>query len=131
MIRKVFLKVYFNHTSFAFFDFCWNEVYFKYTSGLEKKFTNLGNLQIHLWVWTWIHKFRKSASSILQSFRVNTSILKAYFNYTLEFEDNTQVYSVWNNGWQSVFASQMYVMSGHFSLDFGENICAKLCFNLN
>ena len=89
MIRKEFLKVYFNHTSFAFLDFCWNEVYFKYNSGLEKKFTNLGNLQIHLWVWTWIHKFRKSTSSILQSFRVNTSILKAYFKYTLEFEDNT------------------------------------------
>ena len=32
-------------------------------------------------------KFRKSNSSILQSFKINTSILKVCFNYTLELED--------------------------------------------
>ena len=31
--------------------------------------------------------FKKSASSILQSFKVNTSILKACFKYNSEFED--------------------------------------------
>ena len=34
----------------------------------------------------------------------------------------TDMLSVWNNGRQSAFASQMYKTSRYFSLDFGKNI---------
>ena len=35
--------MYFNNTSFIPPDFCWNEVYCKYTYEFEKKNINLGN----------------------------------------------------------------------------------------
>ena len=41
------------------------------------------------------------------------------------------VNNFWNNYRGSVFAGQRYKISGHFSLDFGENMLAKLCFYLN
>ena len=42
---------------------------------------------IYFWVCTKMHKFRKSIPSILQSFKINTSIMKVCFKYTSESED--------------------------------------------
>ena len=62
----------------------------KYTSSilliLKKKFFLGDGLQIYFCFCKQIHKLRKSTLSILQSFKMNTSILKVSFKYTSEFK---------------------------------------------
>ena len=58
--------------------------YFIYTSLL---FLIWSISQVYFWVWKEIPKFRKSTSSILQSLKINTSILKACFKCTSEFDN--------------------------------------------
>ena len=66
--KKLFC-LYFNNTSFTLLDFCWNKVYFKYTSEFADKYISLESLlQVYL------------------SFKINMSILKVFFKYTSEFE---------------------------------------------
>ena len=43
-------------------------------------------------------------------------------------QEMKELESVWNNNLQSVFADQMYKLSGHFSLDSGENIRTNCAF---
>ena len=82
--KGTFFQQHFIYTSWLFMKWSILQVYF----WVWKEIHYLGNLlQIYFWVCTKIHKFRKSTSSILQSFKINTSILKVCFKYTSEFED--------------------------------------------
>ena len=78
---------HFNNTSLYFLTFFkWSilQVYFRVWK--EKHYLeNL--LQIYFCVWTSMHKPRKSTSSILMSFKINISVLKASLKYTSEFEN--------------------------------------------
>ena len=66
--EKKLLCLYFNNTSFTLLDFCWNKVYFKYTSKFADKYLSLESLlQVYL------------------SFKINTSKWKICFLYTFEF----------------------------------------------
>ena len=61
------------------------KVFFKYTSSFKCKFLSLEILlQVYPWVWQWIHKFWKSASSILLTQKGNTNAFQKQVQGILE-----------------------------------------------
>ena len=68
--------------------------------------------------------------NLLKRYEGETFTRDSSFSVTLVNNTNNFVTfsSVWNKGQRSAFAGQMCKTSGHFCLDFGENIRTKLCF---
>ena len=62
-------------------------ILFMYTLFIIWLFLRWSILQAYFWVCKWIYKFRKVTSSILQNFKINTSILEVCFKYTSELKD--------------------------------------------